>query len=197
VLRGAAVEVERGGGSLVLVGGEAGIGKTSLVRAFLKEVPQRWRRLVGGCDDLLTARALGALRDAARTGGDRLRGAVEHGEREEILAALLAELSEPGMPAVLVVEDVHWADEATVDVLRYVGRRQDELSALVLLTYRNDEVGPGHGVQPLLGELSRAGAVRLELERLSLAGVGALAGRSWMRWRCTHRRAATRSSSPR
>ena len=176
VLRRGAVEVERGSGRLVLVGGEAGIGKTSLVRAFLEAVPRRWRRLVGGCDDLLTPRALGALRDAARTGGDRLRAAVEQGVREEILTALFAELSAPGMPAVLVVEDLHWADEATLDVLRYVGRRHDELSALIVLTYRSDEVAPGHAAQPLLGELSRAGGVRLELERLSPAGVAALAG---------------------
>ena len=168
VLRLGAMEVERGSGRLVLVGGEAGIGKTSLVRAFLEAVPRQWRRLVGGCDDLLTPRALGALRDAARTGGDRLRAAVEQGVREEILTALFAELSAPGMPAVLVVEDLHWADEATLDVLRYVGRRHDELSALIVLTYRSDEVAPGHAAQPLLGELSRAGGVRLELERLSL-----------------------------
>ena len=100
------------------------------------------------------AAGAGRLRDAARTGGDRLRAAVEQGVREEILTAFIAELSAPGMPAVLVVEDLHWADEATLDVLRYVGRRHDELSALIVLTYRSDEVAPGHAAQPLLGELS-------------------------------------------
>jgi len=110
-----------GAGSVVLVSGEAGIGKTTLVRAFVRSASGRARVLVGACDDLLTPRVFGPLRDAVRSGP--LADALVTGDRESVLSALLSELSDAARPAALVVEDVHWADDATLDALRFVSRR--------------------------------------------------------------------------
>jgi len=76
----------------------------------------------------------------------------------------------------VVVEDVHWADDATLDVLRYLGRRVEDLPAVLVVTYRDDEVGPAHPLQRVLGALGGPGVHRLRLARLSRAAVARLAG---------------------
>jgi len=94
-----------GAGSAVLLSGEAGIGKTSVVRAFARAARGRARVLAGACDDLLTPRTLGPLRDAARAAAGPLAAAVTGGDRDDVLAAAVEELSDPRGPTVLVVED--------------------------------------------------------------------------------------------
>ena len=126
----------RSRGSVVLVSGEAGIGKTSLVRAFAEHVAGRARRFVGGCDDLLTARPLGPLRDAAAGSGGPLEAALRSG------AATSSPRCSPSCPAhavtAVVVEDLHWADDATLDVLGYLALRIAALPALLVVTYRDE-----------------------------------------------------------
>jgi DNA-binding CsgD family transcriptional regulator len=165
----AAREAAAGDGGLVLVSGEAGIGKSSLVRAVRGVLPAEARLLVGHCDDLGTPRTLGPFRDlVGQVGAELTRALAEGGERHAVPAALRAELGWAGHPTVLVVEDVHWADEATLDVLRYLARRIVELPALMVLTYRDDELTRDHPLQQLLGQASAAGRVRqLPLRRLS------------------------------
>ncbi len=90
-----------------------------------------------------------------------------------MFTALLAELSRG--PTVLVIEDAHWADEATFDVLRYVGRRVDRLPAVLIVTYR-DEIDGDHPLQRVLGGLSGDAVHRLPLRPLSRAAVASLAG---------------------
>ena len=120
----AAREAAAGEGGLVLIFGEAGIGKSSLVRALRGLLPANGRLLVGHCDDLGTPRTLGPFRDlVGQVGAELTRALAEGGERDAMLAALPAELDWAGHPTVLVVEDVHWADEATLDVLGYLARR--------------------------------------------------------------------------
>ena len=166
-----------GAGSAVLLHGEAGIGKTSVVRAFALAARGRARVLAGACEDLLTPRTLGPLRDAARAAAaGPLAAAVIGGDRDEVLAAAVEELSDPRGPTVLVVEDVHWADEATLDVLRYVGRRIADLPALLLLTYRDDEIVGDHPLQRVLGGLSGEAVHRLALAPLSRSAVATWAG---------------------
>ena len=157
----------------MLVSGEAGIGKTSLVRAFLRAAAHRATVLQGACDDLLTPRALGPLRDAARTRGGPLAAALADGDRDAVLAAVLTELG-GSRPTVLVLEDVHWPDDATLDVLRYVGRRVDELAAVIVVTFRDGEVG--RRLQRVLGGLGGPSVRRLALARLSRPAVARLAG---------------------
>jgi predicted ATPase len=79
-------------------------------------------------------------------------------------------------PTVIVLEDLHWADEATLDVLRLLGRRMDAVQALVLATYRDDELGNGQPLRVVLGELARAPNIeRVEVGRLSPEAVAKLA----------------------
>ncbi|HJW59020.1 MAG TPA: AAA family ATPase, partial [Actinomycetota bacterium] len=165
----AAREAAAGEGGLVLIFGEAGIGKSSLVRALRGLLPANGRLLVGHCDDLGTPRTLGPFRDlVGQVGAELTRALAEGGERDAVPAALRAELDWAGHPTVLVVEDVHWADEATLDVLRYLARRVAELPAVLVLTYRDDELTREHPLQQFLGQASASGRVRrLPLRRLS------------------------------
>jgi DNA-binding CsgD family transcriptional regulator/tetratricopeptide (TPR) repeat protein len=161
-------------GSLVLVAGEAGIGKTTLVRAFLDRVDADVRVLVGACDDLVTPRVHAPFHDIVRSGGTTaLKAALSSGDRNDVLEAALAELSDPLRTSVLVIEDVHWADDASLDVLRFLARRIDTLNAVVVLTYR-DDIDVEHPLQQLLGAAIRSPTRRLVLKPLSKAAVVAL-----------------------
>lgn len=152
----------------MVIHGEAGVGKSSLVEAARAQLPAETRMLVGYCDDLATARTLGPFRDLAGAVGAELTEAVRHGDREDVLAALRTELVSADRPTVLAVEDLHWADDATLDVLRYLLRWVRELLVLLLLTYRDDELRRDHPLATFLGEASRAEQVRgLPLGRLS------------------------------
>src|SRR5690606_34814866 len=132
-----------GAGCAVLVCGEAGIGKTTLVERFTRELAERGGRvrvLWGACDALFTPRPLGPLLDIASQSDGPLRSAVEAGaDREALFSALLAELSRPAPQTLAVFEDVHWADEATLDLLKFVGRRVRRTCGVVLFTFRDDE----------------------------------------------------------
>ncbi|MFF2370585.1 ATP-binding protein [Agromyces sp. NPDC058110] len=175
-LASAAATARDGRGSVLLVHGEAGIGKSSLVSALRADPPSGCRVLVGSCDALATPRALGPLRDLAPFVGQRLADALRAGDRDEVFDALRDELvGSPG--TVLVVEDVHWADEGTLDALTFVARRIEALPVLLVLTYRDDEVDQRHPLARLLGDL-RANVRHLAIARLSREAVdGIAAGR--------------------
>lgn len=127
--------VQRGGhGRLVFIGGEAGVGKTTLVRRFCGENSESTRVLWGACDALFSPRPLGPLVDIVETTPSGLKELVTNGARpHEVAGALVRELQAEA-PTILVLEDVHWADEATLDVLRLLYRRLDTVPALVLAT---------------------------------------------------------------
>ena len=144
------------GGRLVFVGGEAGVGKTALVRAFAERVGDVGR---GSCENLAAPAPLGPFLDIGLEPGDSRR-----------VAAAALELDGP-----IVLEDVHWADAASLDVLRVLGRRIDGTGAFVLATYRDDEVGGDHPLRVVLGELASApGVVRVSVPRLTLDAVRVL-----------------------
>jgi ATP/maltotriose-dependent transcriptional regulator MalT len=168
---------EDGRGRLVLISGEAGGGKTALVRAFCDVQAVSARVLWGACDALFTPRPLGPFVDVAGQTGGELDDVV-HGVAKpyDVASALIRELNSRS-PTVLVLDDLHWADEATLDVLTLVGRRLDGLArTLVLAAYRDDELDAGHPLRVVVGELSRVeGTSRLLVEPLSAVGVARLA----------------------
>lgn len=163
----------------VLLTGEAGIGKTTLVREFLRRVGRGVKVMVGSCDDMLAPPALAPLRDAARGSGGPLERALAAGSADEIFDALCAEL-DGAHPTVLVIEDVHWADDATLDLLHYLARRLYRLRVVLVLTFRDDEVDARHPLRPVLGALADSRVYRLALSPLTVESVRTLAsGSGW------------------
>ena len=176
-LAGYAEEARRGEGRLALVTGEAGVGKSALVEQLERELAEaRWSW--GACDGLFTPRPLGPLFDlAAQLGGEMLELCRAQAGREELFAALLRQVSDPGTLDVVVVEDIHWADEATLDMLRLVGRRIKNAGVLLIATYRDEDLAAGDPLRAALGELARQPAARrVELAPLSADAVRHLAG---------------------
>ena len=160
-----------GGGRLVLVRGEAGVGKTALLRRFREDRDGAVRILWGNCDPLFTPRPLGPLLALPEL-EDVVAGEVLP---HEVVAALVDELRRPA-PTVFVLEDLHWADEATLDVLRLLCRRLETLPALVVGTFRDDELDRAPLLRIVLGELgTNERASRLKLTPLSPAAVAKLA----------------------
>jgi DNA-binding CsgD family transcriptional regulator/tetratricopeptide (TPR) repeat protein len=156
VLDGLLSDAGGGGGRVALIAGEAGIGKSTLVKAFAAGCGPRARVLWGGCDPLVTPRALGPLHDIGRqTGGALAERLGANASQAEVFAALLDEIDGPAQRPVIVVEDVHWADAATLDLLVLLVRRLDRRRVLLILTYRDDELGPDHPLQSALAAFPR------------------------------------------
>lgn len=157
-------------GRVAVVAGAAGIGKSALVTEFARRCSARAWVVWGACDHLVTPRALGPLHDIGRQTGGALATRLSSGAaREEIFGAFLDELSsEPQQRRpVVVVEDAHWADAATLDWLAFLGRRMARLSALLIVTYRDDEVGPEHPLRRVLAALPSALVQRVALPVLT------------------------------
>jgi DNA-binding CsgD family transcriptional regulator len=182
LLRAAAVA-----GRIVLISGEAGIGKSALVQAFADRAGARARVLWGLCDPLVTPRASGPLRDIAQQVGGALAAGLRAGSSQsELYGALIDELDGPRQRPrrVVVIEDAHWADEATHDLLVFLGRRIERLPALLIVTYRDDEIGAEHPLRGTLAALPRSVVRAIQLAPLSeqcvaeqAARVGRPAGR--------------------
>lgn len=174
---------DAGGGSVALICGESGIGKTTLVELFAKQARTADVKVLrGACDALRTPRPLGPLLDIARGAGGHLQAIAEGEPKRERLFATFLELLERQRPSVVVViEDVHWADFATLDLLTFLGRRIRDTRALLIVTFRDDEMGPRHPLRDALATLPRDVVRRLPLPRLSreaVAELARLAGRS-------------------
>src|SRR5690349_19944351 len=174
-------EVARGQGRLVLVSGEAGIGKTSLVEQFVEKQKNQYPVLWGGCDALFTPRPLGPIYDLAlQVRGDLFTLLEQEAPRATIFSAVFAELQ--NQPATLLVfEDVHWADEGTLDLLKFIGRRINKLNSLLRITYHDDEVQADHPLRMVLGDSPRSSVRRVRLPRSCEAAVQELAKRAGKR----------------
>jgi DNA-binding CsgD family transcriptional regulator len=171
-----AAQARGGEGRLVLVEGEAGVGKSALLEEFTRDLPGA-RLLTGACDGMFTPRPLGPLFDIAQQVRGRLQALCRaDAVRELLFDALLTELGEPGPLPVVVVEDVHWADEATLDLLGFVARRICERPVLLIVTYRSDELADARPLRVALGRLAvQRGTRRLPLAPLSAPAVRTLA----------------------
>jgi DNA-binding CsgD family transcriptional regulator len=163
-----------GEGRTLLVRGEAGIGKTSAVRFFTDAHLEDAHVLWGGCDDLLTARPLGPIWDMALDEpslGEALRGP----DRYEVFALILELMSRSLRPTVIVIEDIHWADEATLDLIKFLGRRIDRTHGLLILTYRDGQVPGDRPLRVALSDIAASVLERITLTPLSPAAVSELA----------------------
>lgn len=178
-----------GAGRIALVSGEAGVGKTVLVSLFARSLEGTARVAVGHCDPLTTPRALGPLLDMADVLGGDLAALLEAGAPQtRLFHGVLGALTGFRRTAV-VLEDVHWADEGTLDLLRFLGRRIAAGRGMVVATFRDDEVGPHHPLTAVLGDLATADGVRrMVLPPLTRAAVEILARGSGLDAGELHRR---------
>ena len=176
-----AAEAAAGAGRLVLVAGEAGVGKTALVEAFgEREAGARW--LWGSCDGLSTPQPLGPLMDVARALGGELEELISAGANRQTLFSTFLRVAEaPDRLTVVVVEDIHWADEATLDWLLHLSRRMASTHLLLIATYRDEGRGEDDGLRPVIGDLATQRVTRrMWVPRLTMDGVRQLAVDSGM-----------------
>jgi DNA-binding CsgD family transcriptional regulator len=174
-LEAALTQVRAGRGSVALVLGEAGIGKTAIAGLFAGRHAAQMRVLAADCEALQTPRPFGPLIDIADRLPARVARAMHAGEPYNgLFPDLLAWAREA--PTLLVLEDLHWADWATLDLVRYVARRIDDVPLLLLLTYRDDEVSLDHPLLQVLGGLPRDVTRRIALAPLSAQAVARMAG---------------------
>jgi ATP/maltotriose-dependent transcriptional regulator MalT len=154
VLEGLLAEARSGSGSLVFLSGEAGAGKTALLESFVSSVADV-RVVLGACDGVSTPRPLGPVHDMVPALGPELSDLLADDEpaRQRLFDGLLEHLRE-GPPSVLIIEDLHWSDEATLDLLRFLGRRVGQLPALVVASYRDDQGAQFDPLHVVLGDLA-------------------------------------------
>ncbi len=193
-------EARKGKVTAVLLGGEAGVGKTRLVQRFADRCAADGAHvLFGGCVELSTeglayAPFTAALRQLVREQGPAAIAALLPEGAERDLARLLPEFGEPNgdgetdtgrarlfeqfltllerlsdsRPTVLVIEDIHWADRSSRDLIAFLSRNLHIPQVLIVMTYRSDDLHRQHPLRPVLAELGRVhGVHRLDLPRLS------------------------------
>ena len=172
-LRKAQKLAEKEAGRTILISGEAGIGKTSLIDAFATSLPADVPVFRGGCEALFVARPLGPLFDIADQMGGTLRDMLQGDvDNHRIYSEFLAMVERNDFAgAVFVLEDIHWADNATMDFLKFIGRRIDQSRCLLVASYRDDEIGPNHPLRYVIGDLPSNLTSRIVLTPLSLASV--------------------------
>jgi DNA-binding CsgD family transcriptional regulator/tetratricopeptide (TPR) repeat protein len=175
----AAEAAAEGHGSLVAVAGEAGLGKTSLLEAFAKGIAATHAVHWGSCESLITPRPLGALQDISRELSDGLLDQIEQAEARSVIFATLQDcLRLAAKPTVLIFEDVHWADDGTLDLIKFLGRRLKRLSALLVVSFRDDEVDREHPLTRVLGDIPAADQSRVSLQPLSESAIEKLIANS-------------------
>ena len=174
-----AVAARRGRGTIALIGGEAGIGKTTVLEEMRLRASADCAVLWGGCDALFTPRALGPIHDMAHSLGHEVSQLLADGaQSSRLFAAVLRHIESMRQPSILVFEDVHWADHATLDFLKFIGRRISMLRTLLVMSFRVDEISPDHPLTQVLGELPPSCTHRIELLPLTQEGVNALGASS-------------------
>jgi tetratricopeptide (TPR) repeat protein len=165
-------------GQAVFISGEAGIGKSALLGAFFARVPSGSIIVRGFCEALSTPRALGPVLEILSRLGLKSPSETESGySREVAFNEVLTRLRDAERETVVVLEDLHWADEASLDFVRFLGRRIAQTRALLLTSHREDEAGSGHPLRQVLGDLSGRHVTRMRLPPLSPDAVNELARR--------------------
>jgi predicted ATPase len=168
-------DVSAGEGKTVLLSGEAGIGKTTLIKYFIDDLNSSTEVLWGGCEALFTPRPLGPLYDIAYQMKSNLIKMLEYEEkRVSIFSAFLNYLEGTSDLKIIVIEDIHWADEATLDFIKFLSRRINRTKTILILSYRDEEIGLDHSLHSILGDLPHSEIKRIRLYPLSENAVDTL-----------------------
>lgn len=168
--------VSSGTGCIALVCGEAGIGKTSLIQQFADQQRKAARVLWGGCEVLFTPHPLAPLYDVARQAGGEFSAAIAAaGNRGAIFNVTIDQLMRGPSPTILIFDDVHWADETTLDLIKFLGRRVQRLGVMLIISFRDDELGTQHPLRSVIGDLPPRSVYRLQVPALTETAVAALA----------------------
>jgi predicted ATPase len=169
--------IAEGEGHCVFVSGESGIGKTSLVKAFCKGLKKNYPVYQGTCDALFTPRPLAPLYDILlQVRSDLWKHSADIAERAGLFTSFFHELSNQKEPILIVFEDIHWADEATLDFIKFLARRITQLNCLFILTYRDNEIHSYHPLRNVMGQLPPDSFTRIQLPTLSRQAVEKMAG---------------------
>jgi len=163
-------DMAAGEGHCIMLSGEAGIGKTALVRAFCQEHRHHAKVYLGTCDALFTPRPLAPVYDIIWQIWEDFPD-----DRSTLFSNFLQRFDQQTGPSLLVFEDIHWADEATIDFIKFLARRITRLRCLFILTWRDEEIHAGHPLKQLLGQLPPHSFTRLQLSPLSRTAVESLA----------------------
>lgn len=176
-LDGLMAEAASGRGHVVALVGEAGAGKSALVEAFIAGTANGARILRSACEDLSIPDPLGPLYDLAREAQWAMPQAIDarQGQRLPLFSDALDVFETRAQPTLLVIEDLHWADDATLDFVRFLGRRIANTHILLLLTARTDRSEGQMRVRRALGEIPAASIARIDVPLLSEAAVLSLA----------------------
>jgi DNA-binding CsgD family transcriptional regulator/GTPase SAR1 family protein len=167
--------VSAGEGKTVLLSGEAGIGKTSLIKYFTNDLNSDTEILWGACDALFTPRPLGPLYDIAYQIKSNLIKMLENEEKSvSIFSAFINYLESTSNLKIIVIEDIHWADEATLDLVKFLSRRINRAKSILILSYRDEEIGRDHPLRSILGDLPHSDIKRIRLYPLSETAVSNL-----------------------
>ena len=168
-------DARHGHGRVVALSGEAGAGKTALVEAFASRVGRGTALLRGACEDLSIPDPLGPLHDLAREAQWELPRALDDRQGRLPLFSEALDVFETKGPSLLVIEDLHWADDATLDLVRFLGRRIANTHILLLVTARTDRSEGQMRVRRALGEIPAGNVQRIEVPLLSEQAVLSLA----------------------
>jgi predicted ATPase/DNA-binding CsgD family transcriptional regulator len=172
------IEAVNGSGHVVTLIGEAGTGKSALAHAFVEVVGSATCVLRGACENFGTAEPLGPLRDLAREAGWKLSETLPSAENRIALFSEVFRLLNACAPTcVIVIEDIHWADDATLNLIRYLGRRIRNSHILLLLTARDDDIGSQSRLRRALADIPPANQMRIDVPALSRIAVSELAER--------------------
>jgi len=164
--------VAAGEGHCVFVSGESGIGKTSLVKTFCKDLREESTIYQGTCDALFSPRPLAPLYDILVQMRNELpaySGNIE--DRTSFFTRFFQELNNQKGVTLMIFEDIHWADEATLDFIKFLARRIAQLRCLFILTYRDNEIHSRHPLRYVLGQLPPDSITRIQLPPLSKQAV--------------------------
>ena len=164
ILQSKLEHIADGEGHCVFVAGEAGIGKTSLVKTFCRELKTKSNIYQGTCDALFTPRPLAPLYDILlQMGNDLPESSSDITDRTAFFTRFFHELINRKEISLVVFEDIHWADEATLDFIKFLARRITQLRCLFILTYRDNEIHVHHPLRNVLGQLNPGSFTRIQL----------------------------------